>query len=632
MSDKMHDEAYYKSLGFMCGLEIHQRLATAEKLFCSCSAILDELPPRHDVIRHQRAVAGELGEIDRSAKFEELKDRSFMYKLNDVHACLVDIDEEPPHTINRDALEIALQLAASMEMRVPAELEPMRKEVVDGSNPSAFQRSTLVGLNGRISVNGNGIDVPSMFLEEESAGIIKNAESYAEYDTSRIGIPLIEIDTFPYIRTPKEAKSVALHIGTLLRLTGLVQRGIGSIRQDVNVSIKGGSRIEIKGLQELADMDKYIENEVVRQQKLLEIAKHLKSRNAEVSESQIDLTGIFASTESKLILSSLKSGGSVFGFKLKNFNGAIGMEVNPGRRLGSEISDYAKMAGVKGIIHSDEDMEKYSINESELAEIRKRLALSDGDSFIMVAAKADIAEKALRLAMERAKMAMEIIPPETRAVDNRELYTTRFMRPLPGGSRMYPETDIKPIYVSDEMLISAQERRISVEEERSKLKSELDSEDMAERMMLSTELPLYREITKNASIDKQFVANILLQKFRELQRDGVDVESIENERIKQIFEMFSEGAVAKQAVEQLLRLAAKEPKAAITEIIKANALGRITGKKLEEMVSKELKGRDLSDRSALPLFIKSFMSEHRLNVDGSELNGIIARLSKSSKK
>ena len=630
--EKNHDEAYYKSLGFMCGLEIHQRLATEEKLFCSCSASLDELPPRHEVTRHQRAVAGELGEIDRSAKFEELKDRSFMYKLNDEHACLVDIDEEPPHTMNRKALDIALLLAASMNMKVPAELEPMRKEVVDGSNPSAFQRSTLAGLNGRITVNGNEIEIPSMFLEEESAGIIKNAESYAEYDTSRIGIPLIEIDTFPYIKTPQEAKSVALHIGTLLRLTGLVQRGIGSIRQDVNVSIKGGSRIEIKGLQELADMDKYIENEVVRQQKLLEIAKLLRSRNAEVSESQMDLTEIFASTESKLILSSMKAGGSVLGFRLKNFRGVIGMEVNPGRRLGSEISDYAKMAGVKGIIHGDEDMGKYSISGSELGEIRKRLSLSDNDSFIMVAAKQDVAEKALALAIERAKMAMDIVPPETRAVDNRELYTTRFMRPLPGGSRMYPETDTKPIYVMEEMLISAKRRRISVEEERSRLKSELGSEDMAERMILPPGLPLYREITENKSIDKQFVANVLLQKFRELQRDGVDVESIEGERVKQIFDMFSEGAVAKQAVEQLLRLAAKEPKTPITDIVKSNGLGRVAGKKLEDLVSKELKGRNLSDKNELSLFIKSFMSEHRLNVDGSELNEIIAKLSKGSKK
>ena len=290
------------------------------------------------------------------------------------------------------------------------------------------------------------------------------------------------------------------------------------------------------------------------------------------------------------------------------------------------------MAGVKGIIHGDEEMGKYSISGSELGEIRKRLSLSDNDSFIMVAAKQDVAEKALALAIERAKMAMDIVPPETRAVDNRELYTTRFMRPLPGGSRMYPETDTKPIYVMEEMLISAKRRRISVEEERSRLKSELGSEDMAERMMLSTELPLYREITENKSIDKQFVANVLLQKFRELQRDGVDVESIEGERVKQIFDMFSEDAVAKQAVEQLLRLAAKEPKTPITDIVKSNGLGRVAGKKLEDLVSKELKGRNLSDKNELSLFIKSFMSEHRLNVDGSELNEIIAKLSKGSKK
>ncbi|EQD60071.1 aspartyl-tRNA(Asn) amidotransferase, B subunit, partial [mine drainage metagenome] len=199
-----------------------------------------------------------------------------------------------------------------------------------------------------------------------------------------------------------------------------VQRGIGSIRQDVNVSISGGSRIEIKGLQELSDMDKFIENEVIRQQKLLEISKLLDSRNAGVDSEKTDLTDVFSSTESKMISASITASGSVIGFKLRHFKGVIGMEVNPGRRLGTEISDYAKMAGVKGIIHSDEDMSKYKISASELDAIRDKLGMDKEDAFIIVTGKKEVASKAIGLAIERAKLAISTIPPETRAVDNRE--------------------------------------------------------------------------------------------------------------------------------------------------------------------------------------------------------------------
>lgn len=631
--ENKRDEKYYKQIGFMCGLEIHQRLATDRKLFCSCNANLEEQQHGPTITRRLRAVAGELGEIDRSAKFEELKERNFKYLISDGHACLVDIDEEPPHLMNKDALEIALKLAASMSMRVPAELEPMRKEVVDGSNPSAFQRSTLTGFNGHITVNGNKIEIPSMFLEEESAGIISNSESYAEYDTSRIGIPLIEIDTFPYIKTPEEAKDVALHIGTLLRLTGFVQRGIGSIRQDVNVSISGGSRIEIKGLQELSDMDKFIENEVIRQQKLLEISKLLDSRNAGVDFEKTDLTDVFSSTESKMISASITASGSVIGFKLRHFKGVIGMEVNPGRRLGTEISDYAKMAGVKGIIHSDEDMSKYKISASELDAIRDKLGMDKEDAFIIVTGKKEVASKAIDLAIERAKLAISTIPPETRAVDNRELFTTRFMRPLPGGSRMYPETDTRPILITSSMLKNAESGAISVSKERAKLVEELSSEDLADRMMLSPKLQLYRELATSKNADRQFIANVILQKFREIQRDGINTDAIPNAAVKEIFALFFDGKITKQAVEQLIRLAAKEAGKPISEIVESNGLSRKTGKALESLIESELKGHSLEDKEHTSMFIKSFMSKYRLNVDGAELNDLVSKLSaKHSKK
>lgn len=219
---------YYKSIGFMCGLEIHQRLATKEKLFCACPALVSEgHMPVASVVRYQRAVAGELGAVDATAKFEEMRNRSFKYNVFDDDTCLVELDEEPPHTINMEALGIALSVASALKMRVVDEIQPMRKGVIDGSDPSAFQRTAMVALNGSIELNGIKVSMPSMFLEEESCGIVKSNEESVVYGIDRLGIPLIEVDTDPYIPNPTVARDLALHIGTLMRLTGKVQRGIG---------------------------------------------------------------------------------------------------------------------------------------------------------------------------------------------------------------------------------------------------------------------------------------------------------------------------------------------------------------------------------------------------------------------
>ncbi|MDE1811125.1 MAG: Glu-tRNA(Gln) amidotransferase subunit GatE, partial [Candidatus Micrarchaeota archaeon] len=293
---------HYKQIGFMCGLEIHQRLSTKEKLFCSCPTnILGKgATPSSSISRYQRAVAGELGSVDLSAEFEEGRNRKFNYNIYDGNVCLVELDEEPPHELNREALEAALSFASALKMRIVNELQPMRKEVVDGSDPSAFQRSIFIALDGAISVDGIRINIPSMFLEEESSGIGANEEQSITYNTDRLGVPLIEIDTDPYIPDPATAKKVALHIGTMLRISGKVQRGIGSIRQDVNVSIKGGARVEIKGVQDLDLIDSFLENEILRQQNLITIKAKLSTAKAHVMEP-VELTHMFKATKVEII-------------------------------------------------------------------------------------------------------------------------------------------------------------------------------------------------------------------------------------------------------------------------------------------------------------------------------------------
>lgn len=264
----------YKKIGLKCGIEIHQQLQTKEKLFCLCRP---ELAPKGaafiEVKRKLRPVAGETGEIDRAALHETLKGKEFIYRVYPEQSCGVEIDEEPPHPLNLEALYIALTIAKLLNCMIPDEIEVMRKTVIDGSNTTGFQRTVLIGLNGWIETDFGRVGIQNVYLEEDAAQIIKKGKNRTIFGLDRLGIPLIEIGTSSNIPSPEQAKAVAEKLGMLLRSTGKVKRGIGTIRQDLNVSVKGGARVEIKGVQKLKDIPKLIENEIKRQMNLIKSGK-----------------------------------------------------------------------------------------------------------------------------------------------------------------------------------------------------------------------------------------------------------------------------------------------------------------------------------------------------------------------
>jgi len=615
MEESKKPNDYYKKIGFLCGLEIHQRLATKEKLFCSCIAepVSKDSKPLAGVLRYQRAVAGELGNIDRSTLFEASRQRAFTYNIFDKHTCLVDIDEEPPHELNAEALEISLALSRALGCMTVDEIEPMRKEVVDGSDPSAFQRTMLIGTDGVLKLDNTKIAIPSIFLEEESSGIDASSGNTVLYDTDRLGIPLVEIDTDKYIPSPKAAKDAALQIGLLLRLTGRVQRGIGTIRQDVNVSISGGARVELKGIQDLNNIDKFIENEVQRQQNLIMIKDTLIKKNASVGKPR-NITHIFSNTESAL-LKSYSADGAIIAFPLHKFKGMLGYEINPSLRLGTEISDYAKKAGVKGLIHSDEDMAKYGISNKEIEDISKELSLGSDDAFIIIAGKHGIVESAISLAISRSEYALKGVPEETRMAHDPKLCTSRFQRPLPGGSRMYPETDIRPVLVTEAMLKLADHIKPDLEGELKALRA-LIGDNLAMQMIKSTKLGAFKYIINDTKADPKFVANMLLQEFTELRRNGYDVESIREERLLELVNAYGKGMLVKQAVPEALKKLAEKDQS-VSAIIKENRLEHISGSALKAIIEKAKSSINSSDKGKLVAYI---MSKYRLNIDGNELN------------
>ncbi len=602
----------YKKLGFMCGLEIHQRLATKEKLFCNCDASISDDRKVLSITRRQRAVAGELGEVDASTAFESKKGRFFIYNLFKRSSCLVDSDEEPPHSLNPEALEAALVISASLNAGVPDEIEVMRKSVVDGSDPGAFQRTMLVGFSGFIVADGKKIPVPSVFLEEESGGIVSSTQESVEYNLDRFAVPLIEIDTDPVIENPEQAKGVALQIGLMLRLTGMAQRGIGSIRQDVNVSIKGGARVEIKGFQELDVMDKIIESEVTRQLSLIKIRDELRARKAKVGKPT-DVTSIFNGTKAKILSQQVAANGVVLGIRLHGFKGLVGREIATDMRLGTEISNYARMAGVKGIIHSDEDLDSYGIAGHELAQLSKALELGSNDAFILVAEERAKTERAAHLAAQRAEMAIEGVPTETRGVDSKRL-GTRFLRPMPGGSRMYPETDVLPVSAKH-LIKKVQSEKVDIYSSRRQLHEQIGNKQLAEQMLWSKELQLYRVVISKTKASPAVVASILLDKFRELSRNGVRTELISNETMIHVFSLYSKGRITKAGIGEILSGAPKGIEA-VDMLIKEKGLGRISGAELKKLVQ----GFEGKDKASL---MREIMLKHKYNVDGEELNMLI---------
>ncbi len=605
----------YEALGFMCGLEIHQRLETEHKLFCSCDARLSNDVSVAEVERRQRAVAGELGRIDLSAAFETQRGRKFVYNLFRNTTCMVDIDEEPPHELNPDALAIALQIVASFKGWVPAELEPMRKGVVDGSDTSAFQRTLLVGHDGYLEFRNRRLGITSVFLEEESSGIEHSDGSMVIYNVDRLGIPLVEIDTEPEIKSPEEAKDLARRIGLMLRLTGRVQRGIGSIRQDVNVSIRGGARVEIKGFQELETMDKIIESEVQRQLALIEIKKELQKRNAKV-HPPVDVTSVLGDTKVKVLRKSLQDvEGAVLASRLEGYGGLLGREINPGRRLGSEISGYAKLAGVGGIIHSDEDLKAYGFDDHELQELRRMIGADDEDAFMLVAGEKHICENALALANVRAQQAALEVPNETRGVDSKLLITT-FLRPLPGGARMYPETDVRPIPIGAAVHAEAKRQAVDVEKTVRRLAREIKNKQLEEQMLWSQQLGLFTQIVEKTGVEGSTVATVLLDKMTQARRMGKNVDNISDAAMLRIFDEYAKGRITKAAIEELIKQA-PETAEAVSGAIRSGKLERIKGRELEKLVREAKKGRGGEEA------VREIMSKHRFNVDGDELNRLV---------
>ena len=566
----------YESLGLVAGLEIHQQLDTGTKLFCECPTTLrDPDAATRTVTRYLHPTKSELGEIDEAAKEESQIDREFEYLAFDT-TCLVEEDDEPPHRLDGEAREVALEIAQLLDMAVVDRAHVMRKIVVDGSNTGGFQRTALMATDGEIETEEGPVRVSDLMLEEESAQRVEETDAGVRYNLSRLGIPLVEIGTKPDVSSPEQAREAAERIGMLLRSTGKVKRGLGTIRQDVNVSIEDGARVEVKGVQSLDDIDDIVRNEVSRQVELLEIAEELQDRDASVGDVE-DVTDVFENTDSGVIRGALSDGGAVMAVPLYGFDGLVGREILPDRRLGTELSDHAKRHGAGGIFHTDE-LPAYGVTEAEVEQLADAVGAGDEDAVAIVAADAEVAEQAIEAAAERAEVAIEGVPEETRGAN--EDATTRYLRPLPGAARMYPETDVPPVDLDPSDVETPE--LLTEKVERYQDEYGLDA-GLAEQVAYGERMPLFERVVA-AGVDPTLAAGTLESTVTELRRDDVPVEHLTDEHLAETLHLVEDGEVPQEGVPDLLTELAENPDLSAEEAAEEAGLGGVDEGEVREAV------------------------------------------------
>ncbi len=534
-----------KDLGLKCGIEIHQQLE-GKKLFCACPTRLRDDQPNFHITRKLRAAAGESGEFDVAALQEQGKGKTFVYEGYHDTTCLVETDSEPPHNLNKEALYTALQFCTMIKAAVPDVVQVMRKTVVDGSNTSGFQRTALLGRNGQISTPAGDVRITNISLEEDSCKNISNSGDRRVYRLDRLGIPLIEIGTAPDIISPEQCQEVAKKLGGLLRSLPGVKRGLGTIRQDVNVSIKGGNRVEIKGAQDLRQLPLLVEYEIKRQEELLKIKEDLKEIKL-IPLKIIDVTTIIQASTAKIIANALQNKGKVLGIKLNCFRGLIGRELMPNHRLGTEFSGRAKViANVGGIIHSDEydriSPQKYGLTAEMIQQLETAFKIGTNDAYILIADEEAKARTALQAVYGRAQELFTGVPKEVRKAN--EDATTSYLRPMPGAARMYPETDVPLIYPELKNIVIPEllEEKISRYQTESHL-----SADLAEFIAKSDRVLLFEEmVTTYPQIKPAFIADVLVSIPAEIRRKyGLEPNLLSEEQLREFFRALSVNQIHK---------------------------------------------------------------------------------------
>ncbi len=545
-------ETDYESIGFKSGLEIHQQLLTSKKLFCRCPSGQYSEKFDAEILRHMRPTLSELGEYDGTALMEFKTKKDIIYRINRDTVCTYEMDDTPPFEINQEALEIAIEISLMYNLNIVDEVHIARKQYLDGSIPTGFQRTAIVGVDGWIPYKNRKIKIIQLSIEEDACREVSDIGHLRTYLTDRLGMPLIETVTAPDMRTPQEVADVAQICRRLVRSTGKVRTGIGAAREDVNVSVDGGTRIEIKGVPKIVNIPILTYNEAMRQYNLLKLRKELHNRGitAETFKSKIEnITKILRRTHFQPIQNAINNEMIVYGVLLKGFKGLLRWQTQTGTYFSREISDRVRVIAclttLPNIIHSDSASE--SISASEWQEIKKQLGGTDDDTIVIVWGNNADAVTGSQEIVIRAKEATIGVPSETRQALRDG--TNGFERILPGPNRMYPDTDLPPKKITEEQL-----NRIrsllpkSIWENEEWYKTLRIPDDVIIPLASSPYSKLFEKLVKNYKINPTFAAIALIQYPKRLKKMGLDTNKLNHVTFEKIFNAYHDGKITREGV------------------------------------------------------------------------------------
>lgn len=610
------------------GLEIHQQLGTKNKLFCDCK-IIDSNEYDFTFKRNLRPTQSEMGSYDQAALFESKKIKMVKYQSSKNANCLIESDEEPPRMVNNEALELVLTISLALNCTIEDELHVMRKIVIDGSNTTGFQRTILVGRNGFLEIEGVKVGIQSVCLEEDAARKINEDKKEGEnktYSLDRLGIPLIEIALEPISNSPIFVTNVAQTVGRLLRSTKKVTRGLGSIRQDVNISTEDGPVVEVKGVQQLSQLPLVIEYERKRQDALNQIANELKKRKIDESsfiDNVTDVTQLLSKSSSEVVKKILTGDSTFTAFVLRGFKGMLSFEPYPAIRLGKELGDLVKVYGIGGIFHSDE-LPNYGITPEDVEAITAVLRIDKNDAFVLIGGPAKYLNTVLFELFTRIKKAFSGVVPETRSA--RLDGVTVFSRPKPGSSRMYPETDIPYILIDKGKLKElSQDTPQPWNQIIDQICKKYDiNKTLAENIFDSKYFSLFEKIVSCTSINPAFVISKLTEDLVSMEREGYDSSILSEDALFSLFTELDNARITKESIPLVIEKLLKNESRDIDEIISSFGTESISEQYVDEIINKIIhenaivisqKGLD-----SVGLLMGRCMEVLRGKIDGEKVN------------
>lgn len=617
----------YAQVGFKSGLEVHQQLLTEKKLFCRCPAGKYHNEEYHaEILRHMRPTLSELGEYDGTALMEFKTKKNITYRIHYDTVCTYEMDDTPPFMMNDQALDIAVEIGMLMNAQIVDEIHIARKQYLDGSIPTGFQRTAITSVGGYIPYKDKKIDLIQMSIEEDSCREFSDWGHNRIYLTDRLGMPLIETVTHPQMKTPQEVAEVNDILRRIVRSTGHVRTGIGASRQDVNVSVEGGTRIEIKGVSRIPLIPRLTYNEAMRQWNLLKLRDELHCRGIKedtFESSYHDVTRLLKKTRFHPISESIAQGKVVYCSVLKGFKGLLTWKTQTDTYFSKELSDRVRVIAciptVPNIIHSDSPTE--NLSSSKWSELKKFVGATDEDTIVLVWGNREDAEMGAKEIIIRAKEATIGIPSETRQALSDG--TTGFERILPGPERMYPDTDLPPKILTNERKDKIFEQLPENYWEREKKYRSLGiCDDVSRELAISKFARLFKEIIGDYDINPKIAAKTLIIYPKILKKRRHPLHLITEDVLKNILIEHSKGNIPKDGIFYVLE------KTIINEGYSQELLPEPLGKdEMKDLIKNEAKKMKLmklhNPDKKEEILMGMAMTKLRGRVNGSEVRKYI---------